>query len=88
MAHSALEVAVSLPAEFSGEVFEVVDRADVQDGRPCPFLLVFGCNAGCEGLDCHAVGLADFEMGIRLLVVGPYGDGLPWPVAGLFSQRR
>lgn len=83
MAHPALEDAVSLPAMLGGEEFEVMDRANVQDRRPCAFLLVFvGC-AGGKSLDGHTVGLADFEVGCWWLVVRLDRDRAPWAVAAV-----
>lgn len=66
---SALEYAVALPAVLFRQEFEVMRAADVHDcgNRAC--LLFSAGNAIRHSLDSRAVGLPDFQIVLRLLIV-------------------
>lgn len=85
MSHPALEGGVSLSAMFGGEVFEVVNPGDVQDGVDGHPLLRLVRNAGIDGLKGCYVCPAKFEVGRRFL---DNDDRVPWAVAAFRHQNR
>lgn len=66
---------------FDRHPCHLVQAANVQDCRHCSLLLILIRHAVRERLKRHAVSLADFQIGVRLLVVRPHRDRVPRTVA-------
>lgn len=72
---------VPFAAVFGRHPCHLVQTADVQDCRHCSLLLILVRHAVRQRLKRHAVGLSDFQISARLLVVSPHRDGVPWAIA-------
>lgn len=78
---------IALPAVLLRHPRHLVHAADVHDCRECALLLILVRHAVRDGLYRHAVSLADFEVGSRLLIVGSHCDGMPRPIDALLRRH-
>lgn len=72
---------VPFAAVFGRHPCHLPKTADVQDCRHCSLLLILIRHAVRQRLKRHAIGLADFQIRARLLIVGPHLDRVPRPIA-------
>lgn len=81
------EAGIPLAAMLFGHPCKVVHAADVHDRRHGALLLVLIRNALRDGLNSHAISLADFKVAGRQFVVGSDCDRQPGTVvAALLSH--